>query len=48
MIVAKNVNITKNSEFMKDLINQELRYIEYDKSNNEEVYIKYLEGIIKN
>ena len=34
MIVAKNVNITKNSEFMKDLINQELRYIEYDKSNN--------------
>ena len=47
MIVAKNINITKNSEFMKDLINQDLRYIEYDKSNNEEVYIKYLEGIIK-
>ena len=45
MVITKNANITKNPDFMKDLISLDLKYIEYDKSNNEELYVQYLEGI---
>ena len=45
MIITKNTNITKNPDFMKDLISLDLKYIEYDKTNDEEVYAQYLEGI---
>lgn len=45
MVITKNANITKNPDFMKDLISLDLKYIEYDKSNSEELYVQYLEGI---
>lgn len=47
MLVNEKPELTKNPEFIKDLINRDLRYIEYDKSNIPEVYREYIEKIIQ-
>lgn len=47
MLVNEKPELTKNLEFIKDLLHRDLRYIEYDKSNTPEVYIEYLEKIMQ-
>ena len=36
MLVNEKTELTKNPEFMKDLINRNMQYIEYD--NSKDVY----------
>lgn len=43
--ISKNPELTANPEFMKDLLNEDLRYIKCDKSNSPEVYQEYLQKI---
>lgn len=43
--ISKNPELTENPEFMKDLLNEDLRYIKYDRSNAPEVYQEYLQKI---
>ena len=43
--ILRNPELTANPEFMKDLLNEDLRYIKYDKSNSPIVYQEYLQKI---
>ena len=43
--ISRNPELTANPEFMKDLLNEDLTYIKYDKSNNPIVYQEYLQKI---
>lgn len=43
--ISKNAELTKNPDFMKDLLKEDLSYIKYDKSNNPTVYQEYLQII---
>lgn len=43
--ITKNPELVKNPEFMKDLLNEDLRYIKYDGSNNSMLYQEYLQRI---
>ncbi len=45
-VVNENPDLAKNPEFMKDLIERDIRYIKFDKSNNTEVYEKYIEKFL--
>ena len=47
MLVNEKPEITKNPEFMKDLINRNMQYIEYDNSNEPELYMQYIEKMIQ-
>lgn len=47
MLVNAKPELTKNPEFMKDLINRNMQYIEYDNSNEPELYILYIEKMIQ-
>lgn len=47
MLVNEKTELTKNPEFMKDLINRNMQYIEYDNSNEPELYILYIEKMIQ-
>lgn len=47
MLTSEKPELTKNAEFMKDLLKRDLRYIEYDKSNDTQVYTEYINGLIK-
>ena len=47
MLVNAKPELTKNPEFMKDLINRNMQYIEYDNSNEPELYMQYIEKIIQ-
>lgn len=43
MLVNEKPELTKKPEFMKDLLNRNMRYIEYDNSDEPELYIQYIE-----
>lgn len=47
MLVNEKTELTKNPEFMKDLINRNMQYIEYDNSNESELYMQYIEKMIQ-
>lgn len=47
MLVNEKTELTKNPEFMKDLINRNMQYIEYDNSNEPELYMQYIEKMIQ-
>lgn len=47
MLVNAKPELTKNPEFMKDLINRNMQYIEYDNSNEPELYMQYIEKMIQ-
>lgn len=47
MLVNEKPELTKNPEFMKDLINRNMSYIEYDNSDEPELYMKYIEKMIR-
>lgn len=47
MLVNAKPELTKNPEFMKDLINRNMQYIEYDNSNESELYMQYIEKMIQ-
>lgn len=47
MLVNEKPELTKNPEFMKDLINRNMQYIEYDNSNEPELYMQYIEKMIQ-
>ena len=47
MLVNETPELTKNPNFMKDLINRNIQYIEYDNSNEPELYILYIEKMIQ-
>ncbi len=47
MLVNEKTELTKNPEFMKDLINRNMQYIEYDNSNEPELYMQYIENMIQ-
>lgn len=47
MLVSERPELTKEPKFMKDLLKRDLRYIEYDKSNDAQVYIEYINGLIQ-
>lgn len=47
MLVNEKPDLTKNPEFMKDLVNRNMQYIEYDDSNAPELYMQYIEKMIQ-
>ena len=47
MLVNEKPELTKNPEFMKDLLNRNMRYIEYDNSDEPELYMQYIEKMIQ-
>lgn len=47
MLVNEKPELTKNPEFMKDLVNRNMQYIEYDNSNAPELYMQYIEKMIQ-
>lgn len=47
MLVNEKPELTKKPEFMKDLLNRNMRYIEYDNSDEPELYIQYIEKMIQ-
>ena len=47
MLVNEKTELNKNPEFMKDLINRNMQYIEYDNSNEPELYMQYIEKMIQ-
>lgn len=47
MVINETPELTKNPNFMKDLINRNIQYIEYDNSNEPELYILYIEKMIQ-
>ena len=47
MLVNEKPDLTKNPEFMKDLVNRNMQYIEYDDSNAAELYMQYIEKMIQ-
>ena len=47
MVINEKPELTKNPNFMKDLINRNIQYIEYDNSNEPELYILYIEKMIR-
>ena len=47
MLVNEKPDLTKNPEFMKDLVNRNMQYIEYDGSNAPELYMQYIEKMLQ-